>query len=206
MGFTGNRMKYLALGQGQGKVSLGLMETAAQRGHWLMLQNCHLLVKWLRELEKALDQLKSPHPDFRLYLTTDPIDDFPIGILQRAVKVVSEPPNGLKLNLRATYSKLPADAFDGTECAHPAYAPLVFNLAFFHSVVQERRKYGRIGWNVNYDFNESDYGACMLVIKTYLTKAHDNNDERIQARQRLLPEFFGDKWSQRCVVYLWSID
>ena len=179
MGFTGNRMKYLALGQGQGKVSLGLMETAAQRGHWLMLQNCHLLVKWLRELEKALDQLKNPHPDFRLYLTTDPIDDFPIGILQRAVKVVSEPPNGLKLNLRATYSKLPADAFDGTECAHPAYAPLVFNLAFFHSVVQERRKYGRIGWNVNYDFNESDYGACMLVIKTYLTKAHDNNDERM---------------------------
>jgi len=183
MGFTGNRMKYLSLGQGQGKIALEWIATAAQRGHWLMLQNCHLLVKWLKELEKSIEQMskdgKAPHPDFRLWLTTDPIDNFPIGILQRSVKVVSEPPNGLKLNLRATYSKLAEDALSESECAHEAYAPLMFNLAFFHAVVQERRKYGRIGWNVNYDFNESDLGACMIIIKTYLGKAHVNGDEKL---------------------------
>ena len=54
-----------------------------------MLQNCHLLVKWLRELEKVLERISKPHPDFRLWLTTDPTPEFPIGILQRSLKVRS---------------------------------------------------------------------------------------------------------------------
>jgi len=52
-----------------------------------MLQNCHLLVHWLRTLEKQLEKLSKPHPDFRLWLTTEPISSFPIGILQRSLKV-----------------------------------------------------------------------------------------------------------------------
>jgi len=174
-----NRLKVLSLGQGQGKIALDMLDTAAQRGHWLMLQNCHLLVKWLHDLEKALDQLKTPHPEFRLWLTTDPSDKFPIGILQKSIKVVSEPPNGLKLNLRSTFSKLSDQAVSDEECPHPCYRPLVYTLAFFHAVVQERRKYGRIGWNVSYDFNESDFGACLLILKTYLSKSFENGDEKI---------------------------
>jgi len=69
------------------QVALQLLETAVARGQWLMLQNCHLLVKWLRDLEKQLEKLVKPHPDFRLWLTTEPIQTFPIGILQRSLKV-----------------------------------------------------------------------------------------------------------------------
>jgi dynein heavy chain len=43
------------------------------------------------------------------------------------------------------------------DCPHPAFKPLVFVTTFFHSIVLDRRKYGKIGWNVNYDFNESDF-------------------------------------------------
>ena len=64
-----------------------LLETAIARGQWLMLQNCHLLVRWLIELEKQLEKLNKPHPDFRLWLTTEPTPNFPIGILQRSLKV-----------------------------------------------------------------------------------------------------------------------
>ncbi|XP_077995609.1 dynein axonemal heavy chain 10-like isoform X2 [Glandiceps talaboti] len=176
-GFGGNRLKFLSMGQGQEKIALQLLETAIARGQWLMLQNCHLLVKWLRELEKALEKLIKPHPDFRLWLTTDPTPDFPIGILQRSLKVVTEPPNGLKLNLRSTYHKISAPALE--ECEHHAFKPLVFTLGFFHAVVQERRKYGKIGWNIAYDFNESDFHVCMSILNTYLTKAHQNNETKI---------------------------
>lgn len=69
------------------QVALQLLETAVARGQWLMLQNCHLLVKWLKDLEKALERITKPHPDFRLWLTTDPTKGFPIGILQKSLKV-----------------------------------------------------------------------------------------------------------------------
>uniref|UniRef100_A0A3Q0RTU3 Uncharacterized protein n=1 Tax=Amphilophus citrinellus TaxID=61819 RepID=A0A3Q0RTU3_AMPCI len=157
-GFGGNKFKFLAMGQGQEKVALDLLEKTASRGQWLMLQNCHLLVKWLKKLEKALERITKPNPNFRLWITTNPIKDFPIvcsNLLQYCVQVVTEPPNGLKLNMRATYSKISHEAL--TTCPHPAFCSLVFVLAFFHAVVQERRKYGKIGWNVPYDFSESDF-------------------------------------------------
>jgi dynein heavy chain, axonemal len=53
----------------------------------VLLQNCHLLSSWLRTFEKTLEQMKSPHPDFRLWLTTEPTDKFPLGILQQSLKV-----------------------------------------------------------------------------------------------------------------------
>lgn len=67
-----------------------MLENVVVRGEWLMLQNCHLLVRWLITLEKALEKITNPHPDFRLWLTTDPTEGFPIGILQKSLKVLCE--------------------------------------------------------------------------------------------------------------------
>ncbi|KAK7877270.1 hypothetical protein WMY93_032024 [Mugilogobius chulae] len=119
-GFGDNKFKFLAMGQGQEKVALQLLDKAVSRGQWLMLQNCHLLVKWLKELEKSLERITKPHPAF----------------------ACGSPP---------TPSRTSPSAF----CR--SLSSLVYVLAFFHAVVQERRKYGKIGWNVPYDFNESDF-------------------------------------------------
>jgi len=63
-----------------------MLRTAVAKGQWLMLQNCHLLLAFLRILEKELEQGTVPHPDFRLWITTDPTPMFPISILQRSLK------------------------------------------------------------------------------------------------------------------------
>ena len=57
--------------------------------------------------------------------------------------------------MRSTISKLQEE--DLNTCNHDAFKPLVYVVAFFHAIIQDRRKYGKIGWNVNYDFNESDF-------------------------------------------------
>ena len=86
-----------------------------------MLQNCHLLPSWLKTLEKILEKITKPAKEFRLWLTTDPTDKFPLGILQRSLKVVTEPPNGLKLNMRATYAKITERTL--ADCPHQGYRP-----------------------------------------------------------------------------------
>ncbi len=57
------------------------------RGHWLVLQNCHLLLSYTGRIEKMLEDAVKPHPDFRLWLTTEPVTTFPVGLLQLAYKV-----------------------------------------------------------------------------------------------------------------------
>jgi dynein heavy chain len=48
--------------------------------------------------------------------------------------VVTEPPNGLKLNLKNTYFKMAPETLDC--CEHTAYKDLIYVLAFYHAVVQ----------------------------------------------------------------------
>lgn len=50
--------------------------------------------------------MNKPHKDFRLWLTTQPTDAFPLGILQKSLKVVTQPPDGLKLNMKSILAKL----------------------------------------------------------------------------------------------------
>jgi len=111
MGFAPpTKFRFLAMGQGQAPKAEEMLLQGAARGYWVLLQNTHLLVWWLKTLEKMLNQMVKPHPDFRLWMTTDPTENFPISILQRSLKVVTEPPDGLKLNMRSSYAKLVAQA------------------------------------------------------------------------------------------------
>ena len=124
----------------------------------MCLQNCHLSVSWLPRLDRLLEDLRDAenvHADFRLWLTTMPTKAFPVAALQSSLKLTQEPPKGLKANLTRTYTDMENEAFEA--CTKPAaYKKLLFGLAFFNAVIQERRKYGAVGWNIAYQWMTSD--------------------------------------------------
>ena len=62
-------MLSISLGMGQGPIAERFIRTATANGGWVVLQNCHLCISWLPELEKICeDILTNPEdidPDFR---------------------------------------------------------------------------------------------------------------------------------------------
>jgi dynein heavy chain len=107
------------------------------------------------------------HPDFRLWLTSSPTPQFPVAILQNAVKMTMEPPTGLKANLLQTYESISSQELN--QCAKPKeFKKLMFGLAYFHAIIQDRRKFGSVGWNIRYEFSNEDLDVCKRQLKIFL--------------------------------------
>jgi len=154
-----------------------MIEGGSIRGHWIMLNNCHLLVNWLKQMEIIIENIQKPDKNFRLWLTTEPTDGFPLGVLQKSLKVVTEPPDGLGANIRQIYSGLTQEMLESSE--RPEFRSLVYVLSFFHATIQERKKFGKIGWNIKYDFNKSDFTISFELIALYMNKALADGDDEL---------------------------
>jgi len=53
---------------------------------------------FLIDLEKKLDAfaLEGSNPTFRLFISSDPANSIPIGLLEKSIKLTNEPPMGVK--------------------------------------------------------------------------------------------------------------
>mmetsp|Transcript_21801 Transcript_21801/g.65302 ORF Transcript_21801/g.65302 Transcript_21801/m.65302 type:complete len:674 (-) Transcript_21801:273-2294(-) len=178
---VGANIDICALGQGQASIAMGLLDSGLRKGSWVLLANCHLMLSWMPELEKCIneycapteDSNRAPNRDFRLWLSASPSPHFPISILQRGIKMTTEPPRGLRANLIKLYNSVSEDRF--MRCQQRfKYRRLLFALCWFHAVLLERRKFKSLGFNVPYDFNESDHDICHDLIIVFLDEYPDN--------------------------------
>uniref|UniRef100_UPI0037E8313A dynein axonemal heavy chain 2 n=1 Tax=Semicossyphus pulcher TaxID=241346 RepID=UPI0037E8313A len=159
----------LSLGQGQAPIAKSMIEEGVKNGHWVFLANCHLSLSWMPELDKLVEQLQvqKPHPNFRLWLSSSPHPEFPITILQAGIKMTTEPPKGVKANMKRLYQLVTEEQFN--RCSRPTlYRKLLFSLCFFHSILLERKKFLQLGWNIVYGFNNSDFEVSESLLSLYL--------------------------------------
>ena len=203
-----NRLKMRSLGQGQGPEAERAIQGALTRGEWVYLQNCHLSLSWLPELEAIVSKFSSEtaHKDFRLFLSSMPTSGFPVSILRNSVKVTNEPPRGIRAHLLRLLGSMSNEDYES--CTKPnQWKKLLFGLAFFHAVIQERKKFGPLGFNKIYEWTETDFNVSVSYLRMFL-------DEQAQVPWDALRFLTGeiiyggrvtDDWDRRCMMSILSV-
>jgi dynein heavy chain len=55
------------------------------------------------------------------------------------------------------------------DCKKPdVFKKLLFGFCLFHAIIQDRRKFGAIGWNIPYEFTNEDLTVCRRQLKMLL--------------------------------------
>ncbi|XP_030631015.1 dynein heavy chain 17, axonemal-like [Chanos chanos] len=175
LGFTFDNGKFhnVSLGQGQEVVAEAALDRAAEEGHWVILQNIHLVAKWLSSLDKRVERYSiGSHEDYRVYMSAEPAPTpeshiIPQGLLENAIKITNEPPTGMHANLHKALYLFNQDTLE--MCSKESeFKAILFALCYFHAVVAERRKFGAQGWNRSYPFNNGDLTISVNVLYNYL--------------------------------------
>jgi dynein heavy chain len=110
------------------------------------------------------------HPDFRLWITCEPHPEFPLSLLQMAIKVTIEPPKGIQAGLFRTFTTMINQDFLERVEPYDKWKSMVYAVCFMHSIVQERRKFGALGFAVAYEFNFSDLQASLTFCEQHMTQ------------------------------------
>ncbi|PSN29295.1 hypothetical protein C0J52_27232 [Blattella germanica] len=153
------QVRAISMGQGQEVHARKLLTQC-------MTENTHLGLDYMFELFIALTETETSHPDFRTWITTEVHVNYPISLLQICIKYTNEPPQGMRAGLKRTYASMSQDHLEYTDV--PMYIPVVYAISFLHTVVQERRKFGPLGWNIPYEFNSADWYASNLFLQNHL--------------------------------------
>ncbi|XP_061839883.1 dynein axonemal heavy chain 6 isoform X3 [Nerophis lumbriciformis] len=198
-----DRVESISLGQGQGPIAEKMIISALASGGWVFLQNCHLAVSWMLAMEELIKTFAEPdtiiHENFRLFLSSMPTKVFPVTVLQNSVKVTNEPPKGLRANIRRAFTEISVNFFE-EHLLGLHWKKMIFGICFFHAIIQERKKFGPLGWNIRYEFSDSDRECALLNLNLYCKDGTIPWDALVYITNEIT---YGgrvtDVWDQRCL-------
>ncbi|XP_064087240.1 dynein axonemal heavy chain 3-like [Macrobrachium nipponense] len=184
-------VKNVSLGQGQSSVAEEAVRLGVKEGGWIVLENLHHALGWLPFLANMINTISAGvntssrsasgalNPNFRLILTTEPVDEFPVSLLRAVEKVYVDNPGDAHLALKEANLALIRQAqslyFDEEEFEPDDESTtyrLLHGLSIFHTIVSERGRHGHLAWASTPSFTMTDLSLAMNVVTCSIADGH----------------------------------
>ncbi|XP_055639411.1 dynein axonemal heavy chain 2-like isoform X2 [Toxorhynchites rutilus septentrionalis] len=151
------------------------LKKCIRKEKWLFMHDCHKSHWLLSRLDDIMDYLKTTNinSNFRWWLTTDErLEHFPLNILQASIKFMYAEPMGIKQTMKQMYEEMGEEKFKKKtkNKYNMEHKKLIFSLAFFHSLLAERKKFQTLGWINRYSFSVLDFQLSEKLLAFGLEK------------------------------------
>ncbi|KAM9363159.1 dynein heavy chain domain-containing protein 1 [Symphorus nematophorus] len=154
------------------EVILSVLDKAVSDGHWLVLNNCHLLEQWDDKVVAHLNQLISSfreersliHPCFRLWFITEEYAScsIPASVRMCALPLVCDSPWDLKEELSCSFRQVVSIIqCQSLSSVTEDDMELLLRCAIFHSVLLQRQTYKYLGQGRICNWSQEDLQALM---------------------------------------------
>ncbi|XP_030593777.1 dynein heavy chain domain-containing protein 1 isoform X2 [Archocentrus centrarchus] len=158
-----------------------MLGKAANDGHWLVFNNCHLLKQLDDEIVANLNQLVSSfqenpclfHPGFQLWFITkeNASHVIPAAVRSNALALVCDSPWDLKEELSCSLRQVAA--VTQPQSGVTADNNLLLRCAIFHSVLVQRQSYKYLGQGRIYHWSQEDLHALVDAYIRVASLCHD---------------------------------
>jgi hypothetical protein len=127
-------------------------------GDWLLIMNLHMEPSWMSMIEELILALgPDTNPRFRLWMTMPQMDHCSDLVLKRSVKVALEQPVNIKMKIERHLEQQKEANLKRYGDLGTMHKNVFFGLCYLHGVLDGRRAYHSLGWNVSYIFDKNDF-------------------------------------------------
>ena len=142
LGIAATKVKYLALGSGNGNMALDLLDTAFVRGQWLIFQNLQLVPDIIVALQRRIDEANDIHEDFRLWFTWQNEELPHLQLLQKSITIYCQAIRALQYHTKLFVYSLDEAIFKEANLKRNIISALVY----LHRKWESREEYAKFYW------------------------------------------------------------